>query len=119
MKEIIVVNENYIADYYKKKKMLNELKIETDLMAKNIKESLLVGRTPLGKTYGKYVASLVNVKRLNSRFIQMLKQTNREDRILETAHVKDCKDIIETFTEEDKEKYYDEWYKQLIVRKIP
>lgn len=118
MAEITIVNEKYLAEYYAKTKKLNELKRETHAMSENIKEALREGRTPLGKTCGNYTARLVKVKRLNANFIQMLRDLNMSHKIVEIVYIKDCKDIIETFTKEDEEKYYDEWYKQLKVEKI-
>ena len=118
MVETTVVNEKYVAEYYAKTKKLNELKRETRIMSDNIKEALREGRTPLGKTYGKYTARLIKVKKLNANFIQLLRDLNMSHKIVEIAYIKDCKDIIETFTKEDEEKYYDDWYKQLKVEKI-
>ena len=117
MNEMVVVNDKYIAEYYAKRQQLNRLKDEVEEMSDTIKLHL-EKRALLGKTYGNYVASISIKNRLNSNFIQMLKEKNMQDRIVETCNAKDCKDIIQNFTKEDEDKYFDEWYKQLIVRKI-
>ena len=118
MGKITIINEEYLANYYAKRKELNKLKSEVDSMAYNIKAVLLEQHTPTGCAYGSYVASLSTRNRLNSNFVQLLKDLNMPHKIVECAYVKDCKEIVENFNKEDKEKYYDEWCKQLVVKKI-
>ena len=117
MGNIVVINENYLEEYYYKREQFNKLKDELDEMSDIIK-SHLAKTTHFGHTYGKYVVSISIKNKLNSNFIQMLKENNMQNRISEACYVKDCKDIIQNFTKEDEVKYLDEWYKQLVVRKI-
>lgn len=117
MGSIVVVNEKYVAEYYKKKTQLNRLKKEVEDMSNTIKASLLENRTPTGKTYGDYTAYLRSKNKLNDKFILMLKENGMSDKITEICYMKDCEDIVESFTDKDKELYMEEWYKQLFVVK--
>lgn len=117
MNKIVTVDEKYIAEYYSKRQQLNKLKDEVEEMSEIIKLHL-EKKYPLGKTYGEYAACLHTKNKLNYNFIHMLKENNMQDRIIEVCYIKDCKDIVSTFTKEDENKYYDFWYKQLFVRKI-
>lgn len=118
MGEIIILNEKYLKDYYEKRKQFNILKNELDEMSDNIKATLQNNKNPLGCRYGNYAASLSVKYRLNSNFIQMLKCNNMNNRVVEVCYIKDCKDIVSEFTSKDREKYFEEWYKQLVVKKI-
>lgn len=118
MAEIIILNEEYLANYYAKRKELNKLQYEVETMSRNIKAVLLENHKPTGYTYGSYVASLSSTKKLNNNFIQLLKNLNMQHKIVESAYVKDCKEIIDNFTKEDREKYFDERSKNLVVKKI-
>lgn len=117
MGTIVIINEDYLADYYYKREQFNKLKTELEEMSDIIKNHL-DKTTHFGHTYGKYVASISIKNRLNSNFIKMLKDNNMSNRITEVCYVKDCKDIIAAFNKEDEEMYYEFWYKQLVVKKI-
>lgn len=117
MKNFVVVNEKYIAQYYEKKAQLNRLKDEVDEMSKVIKNSLIEHKSPMGKTYGEYKVYLHSKVKLNDNFILMLKNSGMQDRITEVCYMKDCSDLVSAFTKEEKEVYLEEWYKQLFVTK--
>lgn len=117
MSKIVVVNEAYLADYYNKRKLYNQLETELEEMSKTIKLDLERKHVPLGNTYGKYVASITIKNKLNSNFTQMLKNNGLQDRITEVCYIKDCKDIVSSFSKEEQDKYFEFWYKQLWVRK--
>lgn len=116
MGKFVLINEDYLAEYYFKRDQYNKLKVELDEMSEIIK-SHLEHTNHFGYTYGKYVASVSIKNKLNSNFIEMLKETNMQDRITEVCYIKNCRDIIASFTKEDEDKYYDLWYKQLVVKK--
>lgn len=117
MGKIVVINEEYLEEYYLKREKFNKLRTELDEMSDIIKNHL-EHTNHFGHSYGKYVASISIKNKLNSNFVQMLKENNMTDKITELCYIKDYKEIVSSFTKEDEEKYYDFWYKQLVVKKL-